>query len=709
MLQPIIPERPQKKSSEKSLDLENPSLSQEGEYDLTTPKIPKRPTKSGASNFAKEASPVIPPRPRKGSDHFSASDLKLNDGGGEDPKMEEEPSDSKQEVTHVVSTSDNQKDDDISSPVNDDGDDGDDENEEGDGDKTPGNSKTKITFKDDLSDENLNSSELSSFNDDQVTVLQERDQEQEQQHERDQDTEQEKQSDKELVNEQVPDQNQKQEQVQEEQTKKQENKEEQEEQEEVAEELRDQDDKQEKLTDLQMGSASKLDSIQPQEDIIEQNNPSAEDKESHSATLSKTPQPTMPIIPQRPQMGSRQKSSVEPESLSAKETDGDGDGYSTPLVPKRPLKKEDLKIESKEQAEEPIKDTERKESTPSVSSLQKLSVPSRPSIPNRPSKAPDSDKAEKANKLDKPEKLKAPPPKPKKLSSKIAAFQEMISKPQEPEPESSTSKRSNSNALLTDSLADDKIETSSTQVSSQPQRNKLSSNHMKFAQNLQGMMGRGFALPGMVDTSKLAHYDNEKETEENADGEAIKTGSESTEVSRKDPVRRAKGPKGKKLPKNLSSPVNIVTAPKFQTVQHHLWDFQFQKTKNTEDDQSENNKTTQQHIEDVTGTKSFLNAESDTKVINDFEEEEEIIEEAIREDSARNKGNETRGTEGTTSHDLDDKSSGEKSIEDAYVPVDGSETDNKVGTPPEKSSLDESGTNEIKGEENEEEYKESEA
>lgn len=198
-----------------------------------------------------------------------------------------------------------------------------------------------------------------------------------------------------------------------------------------------------------------------------------------------------------------------------------------------------------------------------------ISVPTRPSVPKRPARAKKTDLSTTAGTTEKdgavveteakpvakdeiatniepvkkeqePEltSKKAPPPKPKKLSSKIAAFQQMFNQPPErmaPRPASPAAK------------------------------GKLSSEKTEFAANLLNMMGRGIALPGMANPEMMR-----KMTEPTTD--------ESTEKTSETPVvpRRARGPRGKKLPK-LVQENKLEVAPRFKVVSFAMWDVKYTK------------------------------------------------------------------------------------------------------------------------------------
>lgn len=173
-----------------------------------------------------------------------------------------------------------------------------------------------------------------------------------------------------------------------------------------------------------------------------------------------------------------------------------------------------------------------------------------------------------------PPRSKKAPPKPKKLSSKIAAFQEMLNKqPRFSEEKDSKKQKDTEEENLV--------------------KGKLSSSHMQFAQNLQGIMGRGIALPGMVNNNILRKDISNQNAE---------TSVEDSEIKLKDePIRRTKGPKGKRLPKNLSIPATIELESKLEIYKDNLWVVKFEKV--TKEPQTANitDNTTIIHSEESQG------------------------------------------------------------------------------------------------------------
>lgn len=182
---------------------------------------------------------------------------------------------------------------------------------------------------------------------------------------------------------------------------------------------------------------------------------------------------------------------------------------------------------------------------PEIPSRPKRSSPVIPKRPQKPSQSPLTDEIAK----------KGPPPKPKKLSSKIAAFQQMFNQ-QESSPAPATTHPVKSG--------------------------KLSTEKIDFAANLQNVMGRGIALPGMANPELMRKIQNETEdVDEKNTAEEVDKQKEATErpVSSKS---RAKGPRGKKLPKAIAE-TRIEIAPRFQSVFADLWSVNYTKTAPTPD------------------------------------------------------------------------------------------------------------------------------
>lgn len=549
MLQPIIPKRPERKKTEGSTDPETSAPSSLKATSESVPVIPKRPVKLNSGDLNPESSSAPSTNPE--DTHNVASEAQKT-------KPLSEKTDDTEEIEGHGKNVDSEENVDASNPNNNiesnevtdvidnkqglDGDDGDDEGDE----ETLGNSSAKLSNKDISVNQDSNETEASPMKEDQ--------------------------NDSQLQKESS------------------------------VESLRVSGDDTGNIDESKTTTAE----VEQDAGVVEPKNDS-KDFDNASSESTTSGHPVMPIIPQRPKMTSKLlKSSIEPETMSAKETDGDEDSNGMPLIPSRPEKKttsekdvasnhEQKEVEKENKNVSLTEEEKSKTSTPiipsrpvkpktSVSSIPSGSPSSQDSGDKIPSK-PESkvDRNDTGEKTDKP---KAPPPKPKKLSSKIAAFQEMLNKPQESESRPLSSSGSLPKVQPEDLKIEDKAGLNPTSVPPRPQRNKLSSSHMQFAQNLQGIMGRGFALPGMVDPSKLGRNDSNDQINEDAndnednnenDNEEGVAVSESAQLPRQEPVRRTRGPRGKRLPKNLSTPINIEQAPKFEIVQHLLWSVEFKK------------------------------------------------------------------------------------------------------------------------------------
>lgn len=172
-----------------------------------------------------------------------------------------------------------------------------------------------------------------------------------------------------------------------------------------------------------------------------------------------------------------------------------------------------------------------------------------PIVPNRPKNSEAS--PTKVNDLEQKSSETINPPK--KLSSKIAAFQQII--------QGGNQQNANDNETF---------QKPSNNVGHQQYRPKLSSDKMQFAQNLQGMMSRGIAMPGMTDSRVTENYEqpsNEKKRgeEKEAHASAQKT--------------RVKGPKGKRLPKSVLNAPKVDIEPRFKSTISPLWEIQFNHQK----------------------------------------------------------------------------------------------------------------------------------
>ncbi|QBM87186.1 hypothetical protein METSCH_B03850 [Metschnikowia aff. pulcherrima] len=173
--------------------------------------------------------------------------------------------------------------------------------------------------------------------------------------------------------------------------------------------------------------------------------------------------------------------------------------------------------------------------------------PTRSSTPKIPSRPVKQDRATSTRDLDKEHAIpetsdsttakKGPPPKPKKLSSKIAAFQQMFNQ-----------------APLEHTMP----------KPAPVERNKLSSNQTDFASNLQNMMGRGLPLPGMANPDMVKNLSPSEHSEKDEANENTESAANSSIP------RRARGPRGKRLPR-LIQEAKIEVEPRFLVSVSEVW------------------------------------------------------------------------------------------------------------------------------------------
>ena len=165
-------------------------------------------------------------------------------------------------------------------------------------------------------------------------------------------------------------------------------------------------------------------------------------------------------------------------------------------------------------------------------------------VPNRPR---HREASPKANDIEQKSKETKNPPK--RLSSKIAAFQQIIQ----------GANRPNANGNET-------FQKPSNNVAHQQERQKLSSDKIQFAQNLQGMMSRGIPMPGMVDSRDKENHEEPFNEEKREDDNEVHGSVQKT---------RAKGPKGKRLPKAVLNAPKVDIEPRFKSTISPLWAIQF--------------------------------------------------------------------------------------------------------------------------------------
>ncbi|WEJ94437.1 Altered inheritance of mitochondria protein 21 [Yamadazyma tenuis] len=436
---PIVPKRPNKSALIESNSLEeyvesDTLVSIEGSSkdseSPSTPRVPKRPIKPDPINA--DSANSFPLVSQRSTSHEEGQLNSVANAEGDVNEIEE------------VDNDDN----------------------DGDGDKTPGNSNTKISFKDDMPSDvdNLVGTDTSSFDDDQETVSQEK------------------------------------------------------------------------------------------EEQLESNESHAPENMTKESIIASN---VMPIIPKRP---AKFALPALDDSLSAKESSKETDGDIMPIIPIRPMKKKENQTDSKEvqslasSGHISIDDSSSNVSVETSKDSKSLETPldhppedeNHEAANEQPISKASSETKEVVTAADSVHLVQVKPIIP------IAAFQEMLNK----------------------APSIGALDSNSGSVS----RGQLSNSHIKFAQNLQGIVGKGFALPGMVDPSKdTLPIDHQRDTIEakilEDPHEVNEYGSEAQKVS----TRRAKGPRGKKLPKILSTPLSIRSESKFKIVEHNLWSVELKR------------------------------------------------------------------------------------------------------------------------------------
>lgn len=365
---------------------------------------------------------------------------------------------------------------------------------DGDGDKTPGNSNTKITFKDEDDNNSHIGSDESSFNDDVETVLQEKD-----------DNELNcRQAENDIPN---------------------------------LEGERSQDSTK-KVEILQLTSSNLEQSKRDlSHQIVHNNYEKAEYKDDGQQLNTENPKKKTPFVPRRPKLS------------------------ETEFEKEAKLSVEDLKQGNifKEEKEDEGTESDIGSNSSTLDPQRTSFVMKPPIVPSRPKKNINSSTLQEEG-----NKPRAPPPKPKKLGSRIAAFQQMLI--QEPAP----------------------LQLGSKRESNPPQsfNKKLSSDKIKFAESLQGVVGKGVPLPGLANSNLILKESTQDEKERIRDysAEPIKTRND----------RRARGPKGKRLPKSLQEPVRIESESRYKLVSYDLWEVNLssQLNKANESDKMKKGSTT---------------------------------------------------------------------------------------------------------------------
>lgn len=291
-------------------------------------------------------------------------------------------------------------------------------------------------------------------------------------------------------------------------------------------------------------------------------------------------------------------------------------------------------------------------SRPSTDSKSK-EVSEEPMIPvSRPKTSfnePTTDLAErielvshKSLDLDTPSKPlihKKPPPKvPKKPSSRIAQFQEMLEQQQKvdlgifenkmkPKPPTKrptvhyeVKMEDDEKGENEDNNEDEKTEAEADDT--KPKVNKLNS---RFTQNLNGMIGMalpGMALPGMAfGGNPIAALKSSKEAESN--GETEESEGNGDKVVKDVRRGRARGPRGRKLPGEVKKVVEIndeTLGNKFDIVVKQLWSVDFNLPLKEEQEGKEDEKEIEEEDHKEEGDKEEDEVEEDKEKPEQLEE-----------------------------------------------------------------------------------------
>lgn len=545
----------------------------------TVPKRPKKLTDSTPTNLKTESSdnlnassskpdePVIPKRPSKTRKSESFSAQPIESSSVAEPSAEEPIADSSSSQLESKKDSD-QLDQGSTSPIpnppaKDKNNNSNDEPEsvlnsqqeesnsdsELEGDITPGNSNTKITFKDEVDEDdyNANNTDTSSFNDDVETVLQDKDTEggsyiesQPDVHDGVAPTVDSSNNSNESTNIEPKAIDQLEKGIDhgsqsiDEASK------------DVNSEGPDIEQSNKEIPDIEQ-SIEKVTHEQTTDEKLTLNDNDDISGKIESSKPSETKdltEPDTPVIPSRPKKSSTEESIETPQMPSSRPSkskvnsqEPEPENTTIPAIPSRPRPKAKS---SSELTPVESKSVDKSES---------------PVVPGRPEK-PFEDSLSRASPQLSDAKPKAPPPKPKKLSSKIAAFQQMFNQEKKED-------------------LDSEKEDSNVSKLSPVTRGKLSSDKMKFAESLKGMMGKGVALPGMTNPN-IPTKSEESLVEDFKKDEEISTSTDSEIKPISNRPSRAKGPRGKRLPNSLKKPLNVEVEPRFKLIVEDLWDLKFE-------------------------------------------------------------------------------------------------------------------------------------
>ncbi|CCG20939.1 hypothetical protein CORT_0A05520 [Candida orthopsilosis Co 90-125] len=526
---PIIPPRPRSKNREKSTT----SLMSNSSGKSSEPE-PKTTTKDEKENNGKSEAP----------------ELELLDAYGDDP---EEPGDktTQQLQSDGIQSryTDSVSPDSLEEPPQDTEDENVPMNHQTndqdlvDGDKTPGNSNTKASFKEDLDDANATDNETSSFNDDMETVLQES-------HDSSDDASDHSNRADSLTQDMPVGQ------------------------------LQGSPIELSKNEEVKYGSKENEVNEIKKED--QPNNASTGDKDEHIIK----PEQENPLTNDEPrkQVKADQDSPTEKSITTASKV---------PVIPARPVRRPTTTHSSLSSDKEP-KLEESAQSTPVNNDLEPQNVASddtvnrssgtnntsqeenrivlneavetNASIPSEKSPVPTIPVRPTKKQVDSKSAPKAPPPKPKKLSSKIEAFQQQLF-------HSSSSHGLSSKPGTGTSNEDDGA-------------TKGSSVHRKVFET------SGIPLPGMFNPAmRPVAREPKLSSREELPKEAKTTKT----------TKRVRGPKGKRLPQAVAN-ANVVSEKSRDLEKGSLWAFTFTKTKSSKIDNDGHENTS---IKDAGTTEPF--------------------------------------------------------------------------------------------------------
>ncbi|CCE82507.1 Piso0_002235 [Millerozyma farinosa CBS 7064] len=239
-----------------------------------------------------------------------------------------------------------------------------------------------------------------------------------------------------------------------------------------------------------------------------------------------------------------------------------------------------------------------------------------PSIPQRPrTKTIKSSKELTETENSQPTSKPKAPPKPKNLSSKIAAFQEMLNQGTSVAPASNKS------------VAVPKKDNAAVQEGSSG-RARLSSDRMKFAQSLQGLVGKGIA-PESISSGPAENRVTPDEGTE-------------TKTEKVTHITKSRGPKKKRLPGSLKNPVVLETKTRFNITTSQLWEVEYKSHIDAEvnlpaDNEEDRGKARDEEVRDEEVRDEEVRDEEvrDEEVRDEEVRDEEVREEEAREEEAR--------------------------------------------------------------------------